>query len=224
MRSRLNWSKWLYSLIAATIGGAANTATAMVVDPVAFNFNDLPKLAKLLVAGAVVSMILFLKQSPLPPVKEREARLEKAISLLVFTLGLQLMWLFTGCATPGVRSTPADDAKSAARVGTVAELAAFTGTSAWLIKHPDDRKYFEASLAAVEVLAANGNASPEKLAAALAQLPIKELQGSEGTLIVGSAVILYDAYVADHVDLDANVYLRPVIDGVRNGLARALKK
>lgn len=58
---------WIYGLIAGIIGGTANTLAAVFVDPVAFNFNDLPKLGKLAMAGAVISLVLYLKQSPLPP-------------------------------------------------------------------------------------------------------------------------------------------------------------
>ena len=62
----MNWRTWLKSLVAAVIGGTANTLSAMLVDPVAFNINDLPKLGKLAVGSAIISLVLFLKQSPLP--------------------------------------------------------------------------------------------------------------------------------------------------------------
>lgn len=67
----LNWSEWLLGIFAAAIGGAANSAVAMLVDPVAFNFNDLPKLGKLAVGGAIISLAFYLKQSPVPP-KEKD--------------------------------------------------------------------------------------------------------------------------------------------------------
>jgi hypothetical protein len=63
---------WAYGLFAGIIGGAANTISAMLVDPVAFNFNDMPKLGKLALAGAVISAVLYLKQSPLPPLEQDE--------------------------------------------------------------------------------------------------------------------------------------------------------
>lgn len=62
----MNWRTWLKSLVAAVIGGTANTLSAMLVDPVAFNINDLPKLGKLAIGSAIISLVLFLKQSPLP--------------------------------------------------------------------------------------------------------------------------------------------------------------
>jgi hypothetical protein len=63
----LDWSKWFQGILAAVIGGAANTVCAIAVDPVAFNFNDLPKLGKLAVGAAVISLAFYLKQSPVPP-------------------------------------------------------------------------------------------------------------------------------------------------------------
>lgn len=62
----LDWRGWFYSLGASVIGGAANSMAAMLVDPKAFNFGDLTKLGQLFTASAVISLILFLKQSPLP--------------------------------------------------------------------------------------------------------------------------------------------------------------
>lgn len=128
-----------------------------------------------------------------------------------------------GCATS---NAPVDEAaaqaKRAQRLATVAELAAFTGTQVWLADHPEDRAYFAASSAALALLLDQGTANPQSFAQALAGLPIKQLQGKDGALIVGSAIILYDAYVRENVNIDANVYLHPVIIGVYEGLQRAL--
>jgi len=63
---------WLYGLFAAVIGGTSNTIAAMIVDPTAFNMNDLPKLGKLALASALISLVLYLKQSPLPPLEKPE--------------------------------------------------------------------------------------------------------------------------------------------------------
>lgn len=69
---KLNWRKWLKGLIAAVIGGAANSVVAMVVDPVAFNFQDLPKLGKLAACAALISLAFYLKQAPVPPDESEE--------------------------------------------------------------------------------------------------------------------------------------------------------
>ena len=60
---------WLYGLVAGVIGGAANTVSVMVVDPVAFNFGDVPKLGKVAAVSALVSLAFYLVKSPLPPLE-----------------------------------------------------------------------------------------------------------------------------------------------------------
>ncbi len=63
-----NWRVWLKGLLAAVIGGAANTVTAAFVDPQHFNFSHdgLIALGKFAGAGAVIGFFLYLKQSPVP--------------------------------------------------------------------------------------------------------------------------------------------------------------
>jgi len=64
MKSILHWLK---GLVGALIGGAANSITVMVVDPVNFNLDDgLQKLGVVTMVGAVLSAAMYLKQSPLP--------------------------------------------------------------------------------------------------------------------------------------------------------------
>ena len=59
---------WLKSLLAATIGGAANAFALMGLMPDKFNFGDMPSLGKVIVAGAIIGLMGYLKQSPLPGV------------------------------------------------------------------------------------------------------------------------------------------------------------
>ena len=58
---------WAKGLVAAAIGGAANAVGVMVADPATFNFAaGLPKVKTVAVAGAMVAVAFYLKQSPLP--------------------------------------------------------------------------------------------------------------------------------------------------------------
>lgn len=58
---------WGKGLLAAAIGGAANTVSVMIVDPVAFNLTDgVHKIMTVAAVSAVVSAALYLKQSPVP--------------------------------------------------------------------------------------------------------------------------------------------------------------
>ncbi len=140
------------------------------------------------------------------------------VSALAFCL-LSLA-LLTGCASIG--SNPAADAQRIQRLSTVAELAAFTGTQYWLGGHPQDRPYFALSLAALDSLLKDRNYDPQALTAALSSLPVKQLQGDKGALIVSAATILYDGYASEVVNLDKAIYIAPVIAAIRNGLFRAL--
>jgi len=58
---------WVKGLLAAGISGAASAVTAMVVDPMAFNFEEgMTKLVKLALVSALVGIALYLKASPIP--------------------------------------------------------------------------------------------------------------------------------------------------------------
>lgn len=58
---------WLHGLAAALIGGAVNSLSVILVDPVEFNFSTgLGKVASLAGAGALIGVIAYLKKSPLP--------------------------------------------------------------------------------------------------------------------------------------------------------------
>lgn len=58
---------WLHGLGAALIGGAVNSLSVILVDPVEFNFSTgLGKLASVAGAGALIGVIAYLKKSPLP--------------------------------------------------------------------------------------------------------------------------------------------------------------
>jgi hypothetical protein len=60
-------SVWLKGLIAALIGGAANGLAVRFVDAEHFNVDDgIGALLKITAVGAVVSVLAYLKQSPIP--------------------------------------------------------------------------------------------------------------------------------------------------------------
>ena len=62
-----NWQTWLKGLISAVIGGAANSVTVMIVDPVAFNLQEgASKLGWVALVSAIVAAAMYLKASPLP--------------------------------------------------------------------------------------------------------------------------------------------------------------
>ena len=68
----MQWKVWLRGLISAAVGGAANAAAAVYVAPDTFNFSGegFVKLLQLAGAGALIALLGYLKQSPLPPEKK----------------------------------------------------------------------------------------------------------------------------------------------------------
>ena len=63
----MNWKSWLKGLIAAVVGGAANTGAAVIVAPETFNFGTgLGKLLSMIGAGAIIALLHYLQQSPVP--------------------------------------------------------------------------------------------------------------------------------------------------------------
>lgn len=74
----LKWSTWLYALAWAVLGGTATTLVSAFTITDLTAYNAWTNLAKLAGAAAVVNLLLYLKQSPLPP-KDVEEDLEPYI-------------------------------------------------------------------------------------------------------------------------------------------------
>ena len=70
---------WLKGLVAACIGGAANGGVIMLVDPEHFNVHDgIPSLVKVAIVGAIVSVLGYLKASPIPGVRMQPSEQDQA--------------------------------------------------------------------------------------------------------------------------------------------------
>jgi len=68
-----NTQIWFKGVVAALIGGAVNSLSVILVDPVEFNFTTgLGKLASVAGAGALIGVIAYLKKSPLPEDKNEK--------------------------------------------------------------------------------------------------------------------------------------------------------
>ena len=159
---------------------------------------------------------------------------------MAFLFGAVLAMASTGCKTvvstdsSGVASTnrvpdqmaidlAAGAARSAAYLGTKIYLE---GIPPRLAGHPNDRQAFETARASVKTLIAAGTFSSSDLTTALQGLPIKELQGGEGTLIVGEAVVLWDQYGRLLANLDKaqafKSFVLPFAQAIADGLDLAL--
>jgi len=61
---------WFHGLLAVVVSSAANSLSAVIVDPNDFNpfvGGSWMKLAAFALTGALIGLIGYLKQSPLPP-------------------------------------------------------------------------------------------------------------------------------------------------------------
>jgi hypothetical protein len=147
--------------------------------------------------------------------------------------------LSTGCVTrvtTGPTGAPiTNSVPDVVKMSAVARSATYLGTSIYLnglgdktrvVPHPEARPQFELVRTSLKTLIAAGTFSAADLTAALQSLPVKELQGSDGTLIVGEAVLLWDEYGQALATLDQSkifdTYLLPVARAIVAGLDQAL--
>lgn len=153
---------------------------------------------------------------------------EKASSVPITRLLLALGLCFGLAATvPGCVTGP--DGKSVPNVPLMkatAKEASYVGTVVWLKAHPEDRAEFELTRTSLRALIAAGSFSTTDLTQALSALPIGELRGDTGAIIVGAAVTLWDAYGRELASLDQDkvfeTYVLPVAQSILEGLDAGL--
>jgi hypothetical protein len=66
----MDWKPWLYGLTHSFISGGINSIAVMIADPSQFSFatwKDAEHLGSVFLTGSVIGLVLYLKQSPLPP-------------------------------------------------------------------------------------------------------------------------------------------------------------
>jgi hypothetical protein len=135
-----------------------------------------------------------------------------------------LMLVFTGCKTTSPTTpTVEDHIARANNIAIVAEMAAYAGTTVWLRDHPQDRDKFQLAASSLTLLLGGTNVTAEALADIVRALPVKELRDQDNAaLIIGSALVLYDGFARQHVNIDGNLYIRPIAASVQRGIVRAL--
>lgn len=145
------------------------------------------------------------------------------VILAVGTLGT------TGCTTTTTTTgtnTTSTTSLDLNKVDSGLNLLTRAGTKFALLKVPDTRPYFTASVAVLDtlVLQAQNGQEPD-LAAALAKLPVGDLASPEGQLAISTIQDLYDTTLADVVkggvakSQAAVGILTALRDGVSNALA-----
>lgn len=183
--------------------------------------------------GGIKGLVLSIwcgTNTPKAPASEPDVKREqsvpevaKAATLAIATALLAgSVFLFGGCA-----SVPADGSapRDTKRLEAIAKLAAFDGTVIYLKKHPESRATFELAHAELTKFVDDngGQLSLGALLNVMDELPVKQLQGEYGAVIVGSAIILFDEFVGDKVEVDS-AQLRPVAVAIRDGIGMGLGK
>lgn len=133
-----------------------------------------------------------------------------------------LCLVMAGCVTSPTGNRTVDPIVLTA----VSQEAAAVGASLWLSSHPQDRAQFELARTSLAALVALGNGSPADLQVALSGLPIAQLKGTQGSVIVSGAVVLLDTAGRELAKVDSSKiyddFVKPVAQGLIAGLDQAL--
>lgn len=141
-----------------------------------------------------------------------------AKSLLLFLfLSLAIVPNF-GCAT-GTGSI----LTSPSTMAMVAKDAAYLGAIDRIQNHPDEREVFHIVDDALLSLIDSKDYNPEHFKQALQKLNVREFKGTKGTMVVSSAIVLWDLYSRPIASMDDGKYIKPVLEAVEEGIAGALK-
>lgn len=126
--------------------------------------------------------------------------------------------LLCGCTTTPEGERVVD----VARVSRIAGRAAYFGTVAFLNKEPDKRALFEVAAQALASLEDTKNYDYAAFAKAMQGLPIREFKGSEGSLYVEAALVIWDEVLQFASPVMKKELVAATVHEVRVGLERAL--
>lgn len=103
-------------------------------------------------------------------------------------------------------------------------IVAHYGAREALRSDPHARAYLEAATVVLGVALLNGEYNPNVLEASLSNISVHELQSPQVKDAITAALGLYRGHVADALTkkLDASVYVRPLLEGIREGIEGAL--
>jgi hypothetical protein len=138
----------------------------------------------------------------------------KQITSLLITIGLAAFCC--GCKTTTSQ-------QQIATASALAYEAAYVGTALDLSAHPEHRKGFELGLVALSGLLKSTNYTSAELVAALNKLPLKELQGENGAIVIGAIVSVFDLARNLWIDTaDQPAWVAAVGGSIERGIRDAL--
>lgn len=160
-----------------------------------------------------------------------------SFAVVAGAIALALSLIFQGCTTVGTgvvdsngKTIPpgtviiAGNTINPETVGRDLAVVAKIGVREALRQDPNSRAYFEASVVVLSTSLDGGVYDPVTLQHSLQTISIKELRDPKITDAVTAALELYAAHVAPMLDkkLDANIYVKPLLRGLRDGIAAGL--
>jgi hypothetical protein len=151
---------------------------------------------------------------------------------LLVAIVLAASALITGCAVGGVKpggsapSTASAPGFSVETLTPIVDSAAYTGTRAVLLSHPEKRPVFVQAADALTALVAADTVTLVSLKTAIDPIlssDIRELRDPQTALIVDGAVTVADAVLGRYqLDEAKQAEVMAVAKAARNGIARAL--
>lgn len=144
------------------------------------------------------------------------------IALVALTVTLGLFGPI-GCATTG---DPVTDEQRVKRAAAYLELGTETAVTQLLIKYPKLEPYSEAAVEALDLLLAEEDYDPDSLIARLRALKVDELNDPRVMEAVRSVIKLYQVEADSLLErkMDANIYIRPLMQAFRNGVRTAIDR
>lgn len=235
------WRKWKLGLVMAIV-------LALIVAGAGLNASmNFRAFIQVFCAALLTHLLAFLKDHPVDSVEFSDGQpkndsMKKTLSILLFAaLAIGALGVLPGCATKqfsvvgpnGATNIVTKSVPDVAQMCTVAKSASYLGLEVWirgipptLPAHPQDLQKCITVRNSLKALIAAGTFSAGDLTSALQSLPINELKGDQGSLIVGEAVILWDQYGQQLASLDKaqvfDTYLLPVAQAILDGLNMAL--
>jgi hypothetical protein len=131
-------------------------------------------------------------------------------NIFAFVLVLVLV-LGPGCATTSETQ----------QLATATKMAAYIGTSEYLLAHPEARPKFEAAERELFALESAETIDAITILAIAQRLPVKELKSERAAIYVTAATVLLSDYGAT-VPVDQLDNLKPIVRAMREGVALGL--
>ncbi len=107
-------------------------------------------------------------------------------------------------------------------LGPIAQLASYTGSSIDLNKNPNHCTNYVAVIGNLTVLDMAGVYDLGSFTVALQPLPVKQLEGPNGTLILGGSAILLNLAGSNLLGTNQANVVKPILQGTKIGLTQAV--